>query len=456
MEDAKRIQNILINAGFNTLACGGFVRDYLLNVSYKDIDLATTAKPEEVENILFYNNIITIPTGLKYGTITALLNNKTYEITTLRKDVDCDGRHAKIEFTKSFKKDANRRDFTINALFIDLNNNKIYDYVNGQDDLNNKKLRFVGDAEKRIKEDYLRILRLYRFKSQLGFDIDNDAYIKSKKYINYLTFISIERIRNELLKLIIGNYFDKIETWIITYFFPELIPSLTCLQNCQYHNLNVLFHTLKGVNYLKKYKDSILSLSHLFHDIAKPLCKSTDGDIFDHFYEHEIYGVNVVKKICHRLKISNKDTNRIKFLVKNHMLLHSTNIMNKRSLRKIYNKCLENNQDIEDLFKLFLADFKGMNKYANEKFEPKKRINKYREIVKEFSKKIINSPLSGNEIMHILNIKEGKKIGIVKKYLIKEVIDGKLNENDKEKSIELIKSFDFIKFEIDNMEEICP
>ena len=151
----------------NAKFVGGCVRDAVLGKLAKDIDIATCFKPNEVMEVLQKAKIKTIPTGIKHGTITALYKNQTFEITTLRKDVTTDGRHAEVSFTDSWQEDAKRRDFTINALYLDTKGN-IFDYFNGLEDLKSKKVIFIGDAKTRSEEDNLRILRYFRFFQRFG------------------------------------------------------------------------------------------------------------------------------------------------------------------------------------------------------------------------------------------------------------------------------------------------
>ncbi|HJD59851.1 MAG TPA: CCA tRNA nucleotidyltransferase, partial [Rickettsia endosymbiont of Omalisus fontisbellaquei] len=161
-KEYKKILSLLNEKGQARLI-GGCVRDALLGKNSYDIDIATDLIPSEVTNILSKATIKVIPTGLKFGTITAILNNEKFEITTLRKDIECNGRHAKVVFTNDFAEDAARRDFTINALSYCPFKNEIYDYFDGFKDLQQEKVVFIGEALDRIKEDYLRILRFFRF-----------------------------------------------------------------------------------------------------------------------------------------------------------------------------------------------------------------------------------------------------------------------------------------------------
>ncbi|WCR53941.1 MAG: CCA-adding enzyme [Wolbachia endosymbiont of Ctenocephalides orientis wCori] len=198
--------NLIINAiekfGGEVRLVGGCVRDAILERKVHDIDLATNLPPDQVIGALKLNNIKTIPTGLKHGTVTAISNKRTFEITTLRHDVKCDGRHAEVKFTDDWQADASRRDFTFNALYAD-KYGKIYDYFGGIEDLEARRLNFIGNAEDRIKEDYLRILRAFRFHAKICVgDLSDEILNVCEKHSNMLQNLSGERIRDEMFKLL--------------------------------------------------------------------------------------------------------------------------------------------------------------------------------------------------------------------------------------------------------------
>ena len=206
---------------------GGCVRKSLSDENIDDIDLATSLEPDEVKKRLTKRDIKVIDTGISHGTVTAILNKKKFEITTLRKDVSTDGRHADVQFTSNWELDASRRDFTVNAIYSDING-RIFDPLNGVSDLQNGKIKFIGSPEKRIQEDYLRILRYFRFFIQYSkTDYDQDTIQSIKQNINGLSKISNERIFNELKKILslnkIYNLFDNNQSKeIILNIFPEL------------------------------------------------------------------------------------------------------------------------------------------------------------------------------------------------------------------------------------------
>ena len=189
----------------NLRIVGGAVRNFLINKEINDYDLSSIILPEDGIKLLQQHNIKVIPTGIKFGTITAVINGKTFEITTTRKDIKTDGRHANVEFTNNFKVDAERRDFTFNALYLDFKNN-VYDYFDGITDLNKGIVRFIGNAEQRIKEDYLRILRFFRFFSYYGVALDNEGLKYSIEYKDGLKSLSGERIKTEMFKTLLADY----------------------------------------------------------------------------------------------------------------------------------------------------------------------------------------------------------------------------------------------------------
>jgi len=181
---------------------GGCVRDTLLERLVKDIDVATPLKPEKIIELLEKAGIKVIPTGIKHGTVTAIIDKKPIEITTLRRDEKTDGRHAEVTFTDDWQEDAARRDFTINALYLD-NEGNIYDYFAGQEDLQAKIIKFIGKPEERIKEDYLRILRFFRFAAQLETkNLDEKGLAACGKLAENMGRLSGERVQAEMFKIL--------------------------------------------------------------------------------------------------------------------------------------------------------------------------------------------------------------------------------------------------------------
>ena len=251
---------------------GGAVRDIALGKSPKDIDFATDATPDEMMAILDKAGIRHKPTGLEHGTITAILNNEPFEITTLRADTETDGRHAKVEFVKSWEEDAKRRDLTYNAMSMDIEGN-VYDYFGGMDDLQDKVSKFVGDAEERITEDYLRILRYFRFQGRLSKPTwDGDTLEAITKHAKGLSGISAERIWAEMGKVLSGQNVASVVSMIEKTGVSKVIGLST-----------------NNVNSVKDKSNPVLALAQLDNsvDLAK------------------------------RWKFSNNETELLNFLVKN-------------------------------------------------------------------------------------------------------------------------------------------
>ena len=206
---------------------GGCLRKILNNEKVDDIDLATNLNPSEVSEILKKNNINFYESGIEHGTITAIIDDHKFEITTLREDIFTDGRHAKVEFSKDWKKDASRRDFTINSLYADLDGN-LFDPYSGKKDIEIGQVSFIGDAEKRIREDYLRILRYIRFFLNYSKQPHKEEVIKTIKInISGISIVSKDRLLDELKKLLKSNQLeklskDKFSIDLLSLIFPEL------------------------------------------------------------------------------------------------------------------------------------------------------------------------------------------------------------------------------------------
>jgi len=203
--ETERLFDVLSSDGADMAPrfVGGCVRDALMNRTVCDIDLATPLLPERVMALLAAADIRAIPTGLEHGTVTAIVDRMPFEVTTLRRDIETDGRHAKVSFTDNWQEDAARRDFTVNALFCDLEG-RVYDFFGGVQDLRRGVIRFIGDAETRIQEDYLRILRFFRFYAHYagGTTPDQASLTACEKYAAEIPRLSKERITHEFLRLL--------------------------------------------------------------------------------------------------------------------------------------------------------------------------------------------------------------------------------------------------------------
>jgi poly(A) polymerase len=216
--------NLILNVGGEVRFIGGCVRDILSNKTPADLDLATNLLPDQIETILQKNKIKYFSIGKEFGTISAVVHKQTIEITTLRKDIQTDGRWAIVEYTNNWQQDALRRDFTINALSADIDGN-VYDYFNGVYDLRDGIVKFIGNPEERIQEDYLRILRFFRFSAYFANLLDESSLLACVKYARFLKNISGYRTRTEMAKIFAArNGLKILKVMIENNIFQEIIP----------------------------------------------------------------------------------------------------------------------------------------------------------------------------------------------------------------------------------------
>jgi len=358
-----QVQTIFDIFNENVYLVGGAVRDLLLGLKPKDYDFTTPIHPNDVcEKLKKYGYKI-IPTGIKYGTITVIIDGMSIEITTFRKDLKyIDGRRPEIiSFSKTLKEDLERRDFTINAMAID-NQGKIIDYFNGINDLNNKFIQCVGETKVRIQEDKLRILRAIRFASRYGF-------ILSQNIIQELEFTSIEslsneRIRMELNKILTSpnpsNWIEIMDNCgLLEQILPELSLCRDFKQNNPHHDKDIFEHTMSVLDNVHPKLE--LRLAALFHDIGKINTYTEDENNIGHFYQHHKESSNICKNIMSRLKYSNKEIEYVSELVYWHMTKLEN--INQKSMKRFINKI--GRDKIYDLFNLQIADIKGGKYHYN-------------------------------------------------------------------------------------------
>ncbi len=319
-KNAETIINLLQNKGYEAYAVGGCVRDSLMGRPVNDVDITTSALVNDTERVLNNNNIRFIETGIKHGTITAIIENEQFEITTFRTDGEyLDNRHPEsVCFVTDLSEDLARRDFTMNAMAY--NSQKgVVDLYGGREDINNKLIRTVGDANRRFNEDALRIMRALRFASVLGFDIEEITKKAIFDNKNLLKNVSVERLFTEFSKLLLG---DNVEQILLEYkevfavIMPQLKPCFDCQQNTKWHNYDVYTHSVKSVAVAPKSVE--LRLAMLLHDIGKPQCKTTDSNGQDHFKGHPQISVKIAHEILKNFKASNQIINKVLLLVEHH------------------------------------------------------------------------------------------------------------------------------------------
>ena len=416
----------LNNAGHSAYVVGGCVRDCLLGLTPGDWDICTSALPEQMKEC--FSEYHVIETGLKHGTLTVRLNHHSYEITTFRTDGDyIDCRHPEmVTFVSDIKEDLARRDFTVNAMAYHPVEGLI-DLFGGQKDLHNRKLRCVGNSQKRLTEDALRIMRGLRFAATYGFEIEAETQKAMFETKHLLDKIASERIIVELKKLLLGEF---CETILLNYreFFgqiiPELIPMFDFHQKNPHHQYDVWIHTAKSVALSEK--DILVRLAVLFHDIGKPETFFQDKNEVGHFYSHASIGAKLTNKILKQMRFDGNTIDVVTELVKYHdAQIEPTEKSVKRWLNKI------GQEQFEHLLSVKEADAKTTI-HSDEKIKKIQEIRMvFLKVLEEkscFSLKDL--AISGNDLIS-LGLTKGKCIGEMLNQVLDLVIDGDIpNETD--------------------------
>ncbi len=359
-EKVSRILSVLSGAGYEAYAVGGCVRDAILGREPEDWDITTNARPEEVKG-LFRR---TVDTGIAHGTVTVMLGSDGFEVTTYRQDGDySDHRHPDaVVFTASLEEDLKRRDFTINAMAYRPETGLV-DLFGGQEDLEKRIIRCVGDPRERFDEDALRIMRALRFSAQLGFAIAPETREAIREFAPRLQLISRERIRVELVKLLVSPHPDRLldlaECGITAEIFPLWDTMLATEQNSAFHLYSVGIHTLKVVENVPA--EPVLRLAALLHDCGKPACKTTDMGSRNHFHGHAELGATIAEEFLKELRFDNKTINDVVKLVK----VHDDRFPPKRkNVRREMNRV--GTELFPSFLKLVLADTLAKSNYALE------------------------------------------------------------------------------------------
>lgn len=446
------IQNIIKKlkaSGYEAYIVGGCVRDILMKKEPKDWDITTNALPEQILKVFKeakYENAfgtVLLPIRLKAqaGEAKGKLSD-VVEITTYRSEQGySDRRHPdEVSFEKELDKDLERRDFTINALALDpLDHETIIDYFGGQKDIKAKIIRAVGEPSDRFKEDALRMLRAVRFSAQLGFELEPKTQRAIVKLAGSLKFVSKERIRDELIKILASNRPSEgimllHDCKLLQYILPELEEGVGVNQD-RHHIYPVFKHNVLSLKYCPN-KEWPVRLAALLHDVAKPKTRRIIKGIAT-FYNHEYAGAKITDKIMSRLKFSSEDHLRVVNLVKNHMFYYNVGEVTAASVRRLIVKVGKEN--LQDLIDLRVADRLGSG-------TPKAMPYKLRHLQYMFEK-VQNDPVSvkmlkinGHDLMAALKIAPGPKLGAILDVLLGEVIeDPELNETAwlKKRALEL-------------------
>jgi len=435
-KEVKNIIDKLKKEGFEAFIVGGCVRDFLIGKEPEDWDIATNAKPEEIQKVFpnsFYeNNFLTVTVLTK----TKNLKLQEIEITTYRLEAKySDKRHPdEVKFAKTIKDDLSRRDFTINALALGIKGAKkeIIDPFFGQKDLKNKIIKTVGNPEERFSEDALRMMRAVRFATTLGFQIEENTAKAIKKNSIWLKAISQERIRDEFLKIIMAdNAANGVELLrelgLLKYIVPELEEGYGVGQN-KHHIYDCYWHSIKALEYSAKKKLNMqVRLASLLHDVAKPRVKAGDGKDST-FYNHEVVGAKMTFEILNRLKFSKKDVEKVTKLVRYHLFYYNVDEVGESSVRRLMRNV--GKDSMEELLQVRHADRIGSG-------VPKAEPYKLRHL-KYIIDKVSQDPLSvkmlkvsGNDVINVLKIEPGPRVGQILDVLLGYVLDDP-KKNEKE------------------------
>lgn len=434
IEIVKKLQE----AGHKAYFVGGAVRDILRGIEPKDFDIVTSAKPDEVENLFDK----TIGIGKKFGIVVVVLGEKQFEVATFRKEHGFSDhrRPDTVEWADEMQ-DAMRRDFTINGIFYNPISNKVIDYVNGQKDLEEKTLAFIGDPDERIEEDHLRLVRAIRFKNTLGFDYDENTWKAVKNHSSTIASVSAERIKDEFDKMLshgsrAESVWDLDKSGLMAAVMPEIDALHGIDQSWKFHDEGDVFtHTWLAIKALPADIDRIVVWGTLLHDIGKPATKANvpdkkHGGLRVGFYGHHEVGAKIAEKLIKRFHFSNDETDLIVWLVRHHMMIHE--ILEMREARRI--RWLRDPR-LPMLLELHRADASGKQKRIN--------LDAYHKVKQLMQEELAKPPppaklIDGNDIMREFGLKPGPEVGRLLEMIEEAVLEDKVKS--KEDALQYLKT----------------
>ncbi|MBD3266841.1 HD domain-containing protein [bacterium] len=415
-----------------TYVVGGILRDLLLHnlnqppCGLPDWDLATPLHPKEVINRLRHANITAVPIGFEHGTVAAVIDHVQYEITTFRHDLEStDGRHAVVRFSDSIEEDLQRRDFTINALALDLDTGELLDLFHGEEDLRHRIIRTVGDPRERFREDYLRMLRATRFAAKIEGTIETNTWAAIKDHAYLIKKISPERIRDEFLKML--SYprpslgFELMhQCGLLYYILPELEQGFGAWQN-RFHADDVARHILYSVDAVSP-KYPFIRFITLMHDLGKVPAKRFNANKGDYvFYGHQYVGKRMTQRVMRRLRFSNKNVETASAIVENHMYNLKADLSEgatRRFIRKL------GRENIAAFLRMRMADRRG-NRLNSDGYERGifHFLRTLRDIDREENAlKIRDLNISGYDLMK-MGLQPGPIFRQILEQLLEEVLD---------------------------------
>ncbi len=427
--------------GFLIYFVGGGVRSLFLKKTVKDWDLATNAIPEEILKLFpegFYDNT--------FGTvgIPILINSEKQivEVTTFRTEHGYTDRRRPdvVSWGKTIEEDLARRDFTINAIALELQASdsklqaNIVDPFNGKKDIEEKLIRAVGDPEQRFKEDALRLMRGIRLATTLSFTIEKETWTELCNDAELIKEISSERIQAELMKILASDSpYEGIlllqNSNLLKHIIPELLEGVGVSQERpgRHHKTDVFTHNVLSLKFCPS-KDPVVRFATLLHDVGKPKVANTDEEGFVIFHNHEIVGAKIAREVCDRLKFSKKDRDKIVNLIRWHMFTIDEKITDAAVRRFIRRVGVES---VKDMMDLRIGDRLGGGTQTAESWRLKLFKKRIEDQLKPAPFSINDLAIDGNDVMKELNIKPGPKIGEILQKLFEEV-DEDLSKNNRE------------------------
>jgi tRNA nucleotidyltransferase (CCA-adding enzyme) len=455
-KEVQDVLNALTSAEFEAHAVGGCVRDLLLGKEPKDWDVTTSANPKEIQEVFpnsFYTN--------DFGTVTVRTGEDTgireIEVTTYRIDADYnDQRHPdSVTFTKSIREDLARRDFTVNSIAlkqaddtrrekhadeVTIDGMTLIDPFGGLKDLHNRTIRAVGNPTQRFSEDALRLMRAIRFSAQLGFEIEEYTLKAITEYAPAIEAVSHERIRDELIKIIMSRHPELAmnllqKTGLLAYILPEVEEGVGITQN-KHHVYTVFEHSVKSLQFAAEFEYSLpVRISALFHDVGKPRTRRFVGNDYT-FYGHEIVGAHMTESIMKRLKFSSDMTKQVTHLIRQHMFYYDVGKVTPTGARRLLRRV--GREHFDDLIKLRIAERKGSGVPKAEPY----RLRHLQFMVEQAAKEPISVgqlAITGNDLIHELSLRPGPMIGGILHALLAQVLEDP-KKNDKNYLLEQAKA----------------
>ncbi|WP_339059479.1 CCA tRNA nucleotidyltransferase [Fusobacterium animalis] len=408
---------------------GGAIRDILLGLKPKDVDFATNLSYETLKTL--FSEYTPKETGKSFGVLRIRINNIDYEIAKFREDIY--GKEKKVSFVDDIKNDLARRDFTINAMAYNQKEG-IIDLYNGQKDIENRIINFIGNAEERIIEDPLRVLRAFRFMSRLDFSLSENTIEAIKKQKDLLKNIPEERITMEFSKLLLGENIKNTltlmkDTGVLELIIPEFKATYDFNQCNPHHNLDLFNHIINVVS--KVPADLELRYTALLHDIAKPIVQTFDEEGIAHYKTHEIVGADMARDILTRLKLPVKLIDTVAEIIKKHMVLY------KDITDKKFNKLLSE-MGYDNLWRLIEHSIADNSSKNNEVVSTENDLHERlkRAVEKQMQITVNDLAVNGKDLIELGFT--GKEVGEIKKELLDKYLSEEI-QNNKEEMLEYVK-----------------